>query len=47
MMMMMDSFDTTSNTMSMILYHLANNPDIQEKARLVFSRFIVNEGTVD
>ncbi|CAK8989510.1 Cytochrome P450 3A21 (CYPIIIA21) (Cytochrome P450 CM3A-10) [Durusdinium trenchii] len=26
-------FDTTSNTMSMVLYHLANNPDVQERAR--------------
>jgi len=26
-------FDTTSNTMSMILYHLAHNPDVQERAR--------------
>mmetsp|Transcript_17694 Transcript_17694/g.28642 ORF Transcript_17694/g.28642 Transcript_17694/m.28642 type:complete len:680 (-) Transcript_17694:1254-3293(-) len=26
-------FDTTSNTMSMVLYHLAQNPDVQERAR--------------
>jgi len=26
-------FDTTSNTMSMVLYHLSQNPDVQERAR--------------
>jgi cytochrome P450/cytochrome b involved in lipid metabolism len=26
-------FDTTSNTMSMMLYHLAANPDVQERCR--------------
>lgn len=26
-------FDTTSNTMSVVLYHLAQNPDVQERAR--------------
>mmetsp|Transcript_539 Transcript_539/g.536 ORF Transcript_539/g.536 Transcript_539/m.536 type:complete len:454 (+) Transcript_539:1-1362(+) len=26
-------FDTTSNTMAMVLYHLSQNPDVQEKCR--------------
>jgi len=37
-------FDTTSNTMSMILYHLAHNPEIQERARRDVFEVVGTEG---
>ena len=38
-------FDTTSNTMSMVLYHLAHNPDVQRKARQDVFRIIGEENS--
>eukprot|EP00924_Labyrinthula_sp_SR-Ha-C_P011711 snap_masked-scaffold_17-processed-gene-6.36-mRNA-1 protein AED:0.43 eAED:0.44 QI:0/-1/0/1/-1/1/1/0/691 len=39
-------FDTTSNTMSLILYHLALNPDVQEKCRSEIQKNLPNEEEV-